>query len=345
MNHFKVSYVTTLPKEGNAPRVTIFGDELKKYKVCFYELNRGLVTSGFCETNQTIIGKTKQWFTEWIIIIEDENGVPAFHEYFNPKGKKVFIKMDSYALGDNIAWMPYVEEFRKKHECTVICSTFYNNLFIDSYPEIIFAKPNTQIDNVYVQYYIGASDDDNPYYSPVKFSKVPLQIVATDILGLDGHEIRPDLSILCKHLHPKIDGNYVTLSEYGSSDIKKWKAEDGWQKVVDYLTSTGIKVLVISKEPTNLKNVIDATGDVPLENRVLDIYHAKAHLGVSSGLSWLAWAVGTHVVMISDFTPKWHEFQTNISRFCASDLDSINYSVDTQTKIEDVIQKFGELGL
>ena len=345
MNHFKVSYVTTLPKEGNAPRVTIFGDELKKYKVCFYELNRGLVTSGFCETNQTIIGKTKQWFTEWIIIIEDENGVPAFHEYFNPKGKKVFIKMDSYALGDNIAWMPYVEEFRKKHECTVICSTFYNNLFIDSYPEIIFAKPNTQIDNVYVQYYIGASDDDNPYYSPVKFSKVPLQIVATDILGLDRHEIRPDLSILCKHLHPKIDGDYVTLSEYGSSDIKKWKAEDGWQKVVDYLTSTGIKVLVISKEPTNLKNVIDATGDVPLENRVLDIYHAKAHLGVSSGLSWLAWSVGTHVVMISDFTPKWHEFQTNISRFCASDLDSINYSVDTQTKIEDVIQKFGELGL
>ena len=345
MNRFKVSYVTTLPKEGNAPRVTIIGDEIKKYKVSFYELNRGLVSSGFCETNQTIVGKTKQWFTEWIIIIDDEYGNPAYHEFFKPNGKKIFIKMDAHALGDNIAWMPYVEEFRKKHECTVICSTFYNDLFIDSYPEILFVKPNTQIDNIYAQYYIGASDDDNPYYSPVKFSKVPLQIVAADILGLDRIEIKPDLSILCKHLPPRVKSKYVTLSEHGSSDIKKWRDENGWQKVVDYLTSLDYQVLVISKEPTKLKNVIDLTGDVSLEKRVQDIYHAKAHLGISSGLSWLAWAVGTHVVMVSDFTPKWHEFQTNITRFCASDLDSINYSVDAQTKIEDVIQKLDELGL
>lgn len=345
MNRFKVSYVTTLPKEGNAPRVTIIGDDIKKYKVSFYELNRGLVTSGFCETNQTIVGKTKQWFTEWIIIIDDEYGNPVYHEFFNPKGKKIFIKIDAYALGDNIAWMPYIEEFRKKHECIVICSTFYNNLFIDSYPEIMFVKPNIQIDNIYAQYYIGASDDDNPYYSPVKFNKVPLQTVATDILGLDRIEIKPDLSILCKHLPPRVKNKYVTLSEHGSSDIKKWRDENGWQKVVDYLVSLDYSVLVISKEPTKLKNVIDLTGDVSLEKRAQDIYHAKAHLGVSSGLSWLAWAVGTHVVMVSDFTPKWHEFQTNISRFCANDLDSINYSADTQTKIEDVIQKLGELGL
>jgi autotransporter strand-loop-strand O-heptosyltransferase len=345
MNCFKVSYVTTLPKEGNAPRVTIIGNEPKKYHVSFYEFNGGLISSGICETNQTIIAKAKHWFTEWVIIIDDEDGKPVYHEFFKPKGKKIFIKMDAYALGDNIAWMPYVEEFRKKHNCIVICSTFYNNLFVDSYPEILFVKPNTQIDNVYAQYYIGASDDDNPYYCPVKVSEVPLQIVATDTLGLDRVEIRPDLSILCKHLPPRIKGNYVTLSEHGSSDIKKWKDVDGWQKVVDYLVSIDYQVLVISKEPTKLKNVIDLTGDVPLEKRAQDIYHAKAHLGISSGLSWLAWAVGTHVVMVSDVTPKWHEFQTNITRFCVEDLDRVNYSIDAQTKVEDVIQKLGEMGL
>jgi autotransporter strand-loop-strand O-heptosyltransferase len=345
MNCFKVSYVTTLPKEGNAPRVSIIGDIPKKYNVFFYEFNKGLVSSGSCQTNQTIVAKTKQWFTNWLIIIDDEDGTPVYHEFFNPNGKKIFIKFDAYALGDNIAWMPYVEEFRKKHQCTVICSTFYNNLFIDAYPEILFVKPNTQIDNVYTQYYIGASDDDNPYYCPVKVSKVPLQIVATDTLGLDRVEIRPDLSILCKHLSPRIKGNYVTLSEHGSSDIKKWKDVDGWQKVVDYLGSKDYQVLVISKEPTNLRNVIDLTGDISLEKRALDIYHAKAHLGVSSGLSWLAWALGTHVVMVSDVTPKWHEFQTNITRFCVEDLDRVNYSIDAQTKVKDVIQKLGEMGL
>lgn len=345
MNRFEVSYVTTLPKEGNVPRLTIIGDEIKKYKVFFYERNVGLIVSGFCETNQTIIGKTKQWFTQWVTVVEDENGVPVYYEDFNLKDKKVCIKMDAYALGDNIAWMPYVEEFRKKHQCIVICSTFYNNLFVKSYPDILFVKPNTQIENIYAQYYIGANDDDGSYYSPVKVSKVPLQIVATKILGLDHFEIKPDLTILCKHLPPRIEGKYVTLSEYGSSDIKKWKANDGWQTIVNYLTSNGYKVLVISKEPTNLENVINLTGDIPLHERLVDIYHAKAHFGISSGLSWLAWSLETHVVMISDVTPRWHEFQTNITRFCANELHEINYYADGQTKPDEVIKKLGELGL
>ena len=42
-NSFKVSFVTTLPKEANAPRVTITGNEDKTYKVkCFY-LQGGLL--------------------------------------------------------------------------------------------------------------------------------------------------------------------------------------------------------------------------------------------------------------------------------------------------------------
>ena len=112
MNSFKISFVTTLPKEGNSPTVTISGNIPHKYKVSFYEYNRGLITSGFCSTNQTIVGHTKQWYTDWLIEIEDELGVPVYHERFNPQGKIISIKMDAYALGDNIAWMPYVEAFR-----------------------------------------------------------------------------------------------------------------------------------------------------------------------------------------------------------------------------------------
>lgn len=344
MNRFEVSYVTTLPNEGNAPRVTITGNDNKRYKVSFCDSNGIVICFGFCQTNQTIIAKSRQWFTKWKVLIEDENNVLVYNEYFNPKNKKIFIKIDGHALGDNIAWMPYIEEFRKTYECFVICSTFYNDLFVKAYPEILFVKPNTVIENIYAQYYIGASNDNN-CYSPVNVNNVPLQIVAADILGLNRIEIKPDLRILCEYSQPKIKEKYVTLSEHGSSEEKKWKYNNGWQKIVDYLISKNYNVLVISKEPTTLKNVINLTGDIPLKDRIIDIYHAKAHFGVSSGLSWLAWAIDTHVVMISDVTPKWHEFQTNITRFCTNNLDAVNYCADGQTEPDEVIKKLDELSL
>ena len=346
-NSFMVSYITTLPKEGNAPRVTISGSEPHRYHVSFYQCNGGggLISSGFCNTNQTIIGKVKQWYTEWLIVIKDENGKLVFQDIFKPADKVIFIKMDAYALGDSIAWIPYVDKFRKWNRCTVICSTFHNHLFIEAYPDILFVKPDTVINNVYAQYYIGATNDDNPYYSPIKVNKHPLQDVASSILGLKRIEIRPDLSGKYKHTKSRFDGKYVTLSEFGSTEAKQWKVEGGWQGVVNYLNDKGYKVLVISKEKTNLINVIDLTGDISLDERAIDILHADFHLGVSSGLSWLAWALGKHTVMISDVTPSWHEFKSDITRINANNLTEVNYLSDTQSSLENVLINIGDLTL
>ena len=44
------------------------------------------------------------------------------------------------------------------------------------------------------------------------------------------------------------------------------------------------------------------------------IHHSKFLIGLSSGLSWLAWAMGKHVVMISNFTSSDHEFTSNCTR-------------------------------
>jgi len=345
MNIFKVSYVTTLPKEGNAPRVTISGDIPHTYNVYFYENNVGIISTGQCQTNQTIIAKTKQWYTEWVVTITDETGEVVYQDFFDLKDKVVFIKMDAYALGDNIAWMPYVEEFRTKHNCKVICSTFWNSLFKDVYEDIMFVEPNTQIANVYAQYYIGASEDENPYYSPVKSTHVPLQMVASTALGLEHFEIQPNLALPYEFSMLKTNKKFVTLSEHGSSPNKAWKAENGWQQVVDFLNSKGYQVVVISKEPTTLKNVVDLTGNIDLKHRITDILHAEFHLGVSSGLSWLAWALGKHVVMISDVTPKWHEFESNVTRIGGDDLAHVNYLSETQTSVKEVIEKLGELVL
>ncbi len=54
----------------------------------------------------------------------------------------------------------------------------------------------------------------------------------------------------------------------------------------------------------------DQTGDQPLQERARWLKHAEFFVGLSSGLSWLAWAVGTPVVMISGFTHPLNEFTT-----------------------------------
>ena len=342
MEKIKVSYVTTLPKIGNSPRVEIQGFPDKKYDVYFIDRKDGSFAFTTCNGGQTAVCGLKQWYTDWQILVKCENKI-VFEDFFDPYGKVVFIKMDGHALGDNIAWIPYVEEFRKKHRCTVICSTFFNELFVDAYPEILFVKPNTIVENVYAQFYVGASDDGNTVYSPIDVYSHPLQMTSSAILGLKNEELRPCLWKKFIGSERKISKKYVTLSEHGSTPLKKWKQKNGWQKVVDFLKEKGYEILVISREPTELKNVVDLTGNINIMDRALDIYHSEFHLGISSGLSWLAWGLGKHVVMVSDTTPPWHEFNSDITRFCANEISRVDFNILGETDSEDVIKAISKL--
>ena len=63
------------------------------------------------------------------------------------------------------------------------------------------------------------------------------------------------------------------------------------------------------------------------------MYHAEYLIGLSSGLAWINWSLGKHTVMISGFTAKDHEFQTNITRIqnehaCNSCWSNINFIFD-----------------
>ena len=95
--------------------------------------------------------------------------------------------------------MPYCEEFRKKHNCEIIVSTFLNSLFVDQYPEIEFVEPGKTVYNIYAQYQLGWYYNENEEFNqnrhPNDFKLQPLQKTATDILGLEYNEIRPKLNI------------------------------------------------------------------------------------------------------------------------------------------------------
>lgn len=335
---FKFNYKTTLPKDANAPSVFVYSNTSSEYHIIFNILlnnQKVKISEAICKSNQVALANYNQCYNDWIIDIYQNNQLIESN-VFDVTNKVVFIKMDATALGDNIAWIPYVEEFRKTRNCTVICSTFFNDLFKDIYPDILFVKPNTNIENIYTQYYIGATYDNNIKYSPVNADSVPLQEIPSAILKLPNVELRPPLELLFNKT--KQHKKYVCISEYASHENKHWKYNNGWQIIVDYLNSIDYDVYVISKEPTTLNNVINLTGNISLMDRVRTLRNADFFIGLSSGLSWLSWAVNTHVFMISDVTPPYHEFKSNITRICANnDMLKIDYDAPNITSPDIVI--------
>ena len=147
-----------------------------------------------------------RYFVDWKIVIY-ENGKHWAEYNYEPEGKKVYVALDSRALGDTLAWFPYLDEFRKKHNCKVITSTFMNHMFIDQYPEISFVEPGTNVEGLYAMYKIGLfyNDDSriNLYKNPIDPKTQTMQKMCSDILGLDFVEVKPKIKKITKR-PPKI---------------------------------------------------------------------------------------------------------------------------------------------
>lgn len=289
------------------PFLEILGDNDKTYTVIYYDeygkehFKQDLKCNHWIKLN-------RQYYTKWNFKIYDSERL-VFDYTLNYKGKRVFIAFDSASLGDNIAWMPYVEEFRKKHECEVICSTFKNELFINSYPNITFVTPGSVVNNIFGMYLIGwfYNKDKEPELP----NTIPLQKAITNILGLDFKEIKPKINFTPKENYFK--EKYITISTSSTAQLKFWNYPNGWQILCDKLIEMGYKIVHVSKETCGLNGVTELK-DKSLYNTMNTIYHSEFFIGLSSGLSWLSWGINKKVVMISNFTEPDHEFTTNCYR-------------------------------
>ena len=251
----------------------------------------------------------RKYYTKWRTKIS--YGDIVVEPEFDVTGSRVFIVFESSSLGDTLAWMPYCEEFRKKHNCHLIVSSFMNSIFEDQYPEIEFVDRGIVVPNIKALYRLGWFYDKDK--EPEEPNTIPLQKAATNILGLDFTEIRPKLSYTPG---PRpIKEKYVTIGMSTTAGCKEWSYPNGWQTLINYLNDMGYKVAVIQKESfSGIDNVLDWTGNRPLQERMSQIYHSEFYIGLGSGLSWLAWAVNKHVVMISNFSEDGHEFTDNTTR-------------------------------
>ena len=283
-------------------------------------------------------GKTyHKFFINWDIQIKDKFGEVVTSHKYNAAGKRVYIACGSKSLGDTLAWFPYALEFQKKHKCHVIVSTFWNKFFKNKYPELTFVEPGETVPNIYAMYelgwyYEGDTDKLDGFKQPYDPKQFTLQQTATNILGLEYQEIIPRMDYQVKDRPFK--EKYICISPHASAGTKYWQHETGWQTVINYINNVlGYKVVMISKEKYNdawetdklplkkkFENIIDATGDHPIEDIINMLHHSEMYIGVSSGLAWLSWAIKNPVVMISGFSSEWTEFTTNIQRIINKDV-------------------------
>lgn len=280
----------------NQPFLEIKGNSDSDFLVKFFD------EKGICHYENTIkanhwVKLNRQWYTRWQAKVWEGKDL-IYNSTLDLEGKKVFIAIDSRSLGDNLAWIPYVEEFRNKHNCTMVCSTFWNKIL--DYPEIEFVEPGTMV-NCLAMYTLGWHWNEDK--EPTLCNTIPLQQSASNILGLDYVELKPRLK------YDKGEnkyGKYVTIATNSTAGLKFWP-KSHWQQVINHLHEIGYKVINTSKERNPFENCYQLE-DTSIENTMSVIHHSDFFVGLSSGLSWTAFGLGKKVVMISAFTEADHEF-------------------------------------
>ena len=294
----------------DGPRVEILGEKKEQYHVEFINKLTGDVVYSDTIKNNMWTAAGPKYYIPWVIKVNGE-----VVDEFDVSKKTVLISMESKAIGDTVAWAPYVVEFAKKHNCKVIFSSFFNNWFegLEPYKNIKFIKPGQSV-NCNVVYRLGWFKKDDKWgdtdKNPNQVNLIPLQKAATDILGLDFKEITYGLD-LPKKSNPR-KKEYVVFGPNGTSGCKEWNYEN-WVTLANMIMDLGYDVITLTKNEFFIK------GTTNIKNKSFEdvanyLYHAKAFIGLGSGLSWFNWALGNHTYMINGFARPDHEFTTNVTR-------------------------------
>jgi autotransporter strand-loop-strand O-heptosyltransferase len=299
-----------------------------KWRVRLRDLDTGNIL--FQSENQgAYVSSSKRYYVRFSVDVWelDEAGTATSvlsHEY-DARDQEILIQFPIGTLGDILAWFPYAPRFAEMHGCRLTCamSELLIPLLRDAYPQIRFVTHEELIEQklpetVYATYCLGLFFDDKEcVHQPTDFRHVGLHRTAGYILGVDPAEEAPRLALADDG--PPIAEPYVCVAVQSSTQSKNWTNPDGWRGVVAFLKTNGYRVICIDKAPVHGTGLVwnhiphgteDQTGDRPLLERARWLRHAKAFVGLSSGLSWLAWAAGCPVVMISGFTHPTNEFTT-----------------------------------
>jgi autotransporter strand-loop-strand O-heptosyltransferase len=223
------------------------------------------------------------------------------------EGKEILLHLNSFCLGDTICFSSLIYKFMEIHKPSkLIVSTFYPHLFNFQDERIEIVKSSDPLLEVNADQLINIGYDKND----IDHTKYGMFYATKDTMRIPLDSLPGKVPV--KQLKRVINDKKIVIAPESLKKIATWDyfGGNGWQVVIDYLVSNGYEVYNISYENTlNLKNVQQYNGFNDINIALGHILSSRLFIGLSSGLSWLAWAYDVPVVMISNFTKSWNEFE------------------------------------
>lgn len=297
-----------------------------------------------CDTDEGWVLSTKKYYVQFRIKVWVRGQAePVLNHTLNLENRHVQVNFPVGTIGDIVGWMTYAVRFAEKHKCATefTLAKPLSEVFAGQYPGIIFtplpdSKP--QFQNPYATYRMGLFFRGDKTCQPIDFRQVGLHRTAGYILGVDPREEAPKVKLGNPRM---IKERYVVIATKSSSQAKFWNNGGGWEQVVGYLKAMGYRVICIDRDAVTGFGFVwnrmphgaeDFTGNRPLQERIALMEHADFFIGLSSGLSWLAWCAKRPVVLISGFTLPICEYYTPYRVFsshgCNGCWDDVNENFD-----------------
>jgi autotransporter strand-loop-strand O-heptosyltransferase len=270
------------------------------------------------------VNSTKRYYIRFRLEVWQQDESVLVHDY-SAADRDVLMRFPVDTLGDPLGWFPYAVKFQRQHGCKLTCSMSGKmiGLLRRSYPGINFVtEADVDKERYYASYTIAVYYQGGLMYDykdcvPCDFRRVGLHRAAGYILGVDPTEEPP--RILVPNDTRPLAEPYVCIAVQSTLQAKFWNNPTGWSEIVSFLKAAGYRVVCIDLKSVHGQGLVwthipagaeDQTGDQPLVERARWLKHADFFIGLSSGLSWLAWAMRTPVVMISGVTHPTNEFVT-----------------------------------
>lgn len=111
------------------------------YRVCFSDLDTGIILYNSDVAAGAMVSSVNKSFVRFRLqIFRKTENTPIFEHDYNAENKPVMIQLPMNTLDNVNGWLSYVECFRQKHKCQVLCvmMPWIYVLFRESYPQIKF---------------------------------------------------------------------------------------------------------------------------------------------------------------------------------------------------------------
>jgi autotransporter strand-loop-strand O-heptosyltransferase len=228
-------------------------NDILTFDVYFYDLHDGDKMIYHSILNQGMYAKVPKLYFGMYRIEIKMDGELLWKYTTNWNKKKVFLRLETGAIGDLLAFIPQIEKFRQKYDLDL--RVFHGgasgnglNFIKDAYPGITFTENRTP-GNVHKHIVLACNslrswnqdgkkpipEDDHLFagiedtivpniYGKNIWQQIPLQQVASDALGLEYEPMRPRIK-----LHPSIstrsnfpEKKYVCIASQSTAQIKYW---------------------------------------------------------------------------------------------------------------------------